>query len=56
MRQSILRYMQSDAFMPKDEISPQLISALFTKTSGEVNMYTNDSPDELKPKLTQMIR
>ena len=53
LRHSILRYMQSDAFSPKDEISLQLISDLFTKISGEVNMYTNDSPDELKPKLTR---
>ena len=53
LRHSILRYMQSDAFSPKDEISLQLISDLFTKISGEVNMFTNDSPDELKPKLTR---
>ena len=53
LRHSILRYMQSDAFSPRDEISLQLISDLFTKISGEVNMYTNDSPDELKPKLTR---
>lgn len=51
MRQSILRYMQSEQFCPKYSIDVHRISDLFTKVAGEVNMFTNDSPDELKPKL-----
>lgn len=51
MRESIISYMRSDKFSPKWTIEPQLISDLFTKVAGEVNMFTNDSPDELKPAL-----
>ena len=51
MFHSILRYMQSDAFCPQWPIDSAIISDLFTKVAGEVNMFTNDSPDELKPKL-----
>ena len=51
MRKSILDYMKSDKFSPRWTIDQQLISDLFTKVAGSVNMYTNDSPDELKPKL-----
>lgn len=52
LRQSILRYMTDDAlFQPRHTIPMQNISELFTKVAGEVNMFTNDSPDELKPVL-----
>lgn len=51
MLHSVLSYMQSDAFRPQWTIEKSLISNLFTKVAGEVNMFTNDSPDELKPKL-----
>ncbi len=51
MRASILHYMQSDKFTPEYNIAPQLITDLFTKTAPPVNMYTKDSPDELKPKV-----
>lgn len=50
MRASILHYMLSDKFKPHYNIDPQLITDLFTKTAPAVNMYTKDSPDELKPK------
>ena len=50
MRASILNYMNSDKFRPTADIAPERISDLFTKTAGAVNMYTKDSPDELKPK------
>ena len=52
MRESILHYMQSDQFNPQWTLDVQLISDLFTKVAGDVNMYTKDSPDELKPALT----
>lgn len=55
MRESILHYMQSDKFDPKWTIDEKLVADLFTKVAGEVNMYTNDSPDELKPALDNSI-
>jgi hypothetical protein len=51
MRESIINYMQSDKFHPQWNLDIQLVKDLFVKVAGEVNMYTNDSPDELKPKL-----
>jgi hypothetical protein len=51
MRASILHYMNSDQFKPAFTIEPQLISDLFTKVAPPVNSFTNDSPDELKPKI-----
>lgn len=51
MRKAILDYMNSDSFRPQHEVSPQQISDLFQKVTGEVNMYTRQSPDELKPTI-----
>lgn len=51
MRHSILQYMMSDKFAPKWNIPVERISDLYTKVAGEVNMFTNDSPEELKPKI-----
>ncbi|MCQ2096188.1 MAG: beta-glucuronidase [Bacteroidaceae bacterium] len=51
MRASILKYMNSPKFKPKFDIAPELIRNLYTKEAPKVNMYTNGSPDELKPKL-----
>ncbi len=51
MRQAILRYMQSDDFQPSLTLSPEVIRHFFTRQAPAVNMFTNDSPDELKPKL-----
>lgn len=51
MRESILSYMQSEKFVPQWTIDMERISDLFTKVAGDINMYTNDSPDELKPEL-----
>mgnify|MGYP002856043559 CR=1 FL=1 len=51
MRQAILRYMRSDDFKPALTLQPQVITDLFTKDGPKVSMFTNDSPDELKPKL-----
>jgi hypothetical protein len=52
LRHSILRYMQSDAFHPSTIIQPETITHLFTEEAPRVDMFTNDSPDELKPKIT----
>jgi hypothetical protein len=51
MRQSILRYMQSPDFQPAITLSVEQIQHFFTKQAPPVNMFTNDSPDELKPKI-----
>lgn len=51
MRRSILSYMNSRSFQPIWDVNKKLIKELFTKVAGEVNMFTNDSPDELKPSL-----
>lgn len=51
LRQSILSYMQSTDFQPELRLEPQVITNLFERTAPPVNMYTNESPDELKPAL-----
>lgn len=51
LRHSLLRYMNTPRFSPKHTVAKERIAELFTKVAGEVNMFTNDSPDELKPKL-----
>ena len=51
MRQAILDYMESEDFQPALTLEPQVITNLFTKEAPKVNMFTKDSPDELKPKL-----
>uniref|UniRef100_F4C6M4 beta-galactosidase n=1 Tax=Sphingobacterium sp. (strain 21) TaxID=743722 RepID=F4C6M4_SPHS2 len=48
---SLTQYMASEAFQPRDEVSLEVVNDIFTKPSRtEFNMYTTDSPDELKPK------
>lgn len=56
MRESILSYMQSDKFSPAWDININNVSDLFTKVAGAVNMFTKDSPDELKPSLDNSIK
>ena len=51
MRRAILSYMESDDFHPSTVLQPQVITDLFTKQGPQVNMFTNESPDELKPKV-----
>lgn len=51
MRRSIINYMKSDGFNPKMTLEPERIAELFSLETPEVNMFTNESPDELKPKL-----
>ena len=51
MRASILSYMNSGKFNPKYTLESQLITDLFTKQAPRVDMFTNESPDELKPKI-----
>lgn len=51
MHKAILDYMNSDQFRPQFTVTAQQIGDLFTKTAGAVKSYTNESPDELKPKI-----
>ena len=50
MRKAVLDYMNSDDFRPVGTVAVRKIHKLFTVSTPDVNMYTNDSPDELKPK------
>ena len=51
MRRAIIGYMNSDDFHPTLTLDSSTITNLFEKQAPAVNMFTNDSPDELKPKL-----
>ena len=51
LRQSILRYMQSEDFKPTTTVSVDVIRHLFEREAPKVDVFTNDSPDELKPKI-----
>lgn len=51
MRHAILSYMQSREFAPSLKLSFDEISDFFTREAPKVDMHTNDSPDELKPKF-----
>lgn len=51
MRNAILSYMGSDNFKPSLTLEPTVIADFFTKETAPVEMYTNETPDELKPKL-----
>ena len=51
MRYALLHYMQSDDFNPSLSLDLETVGHFFTKQAPPVNMFTNDSPDELKPAL-----
>ncbi len=51
MRKALLEYVNGSAFNPQYTVNIQTISDFYTKRAKPVNMFTNDSPDELKPKL-----
>ena len=51
LRYSILRYMQSPDFLPPVTLSVDVIRHLYERKAPAVNMFTRESPDELKPKL-----
>jgi len=51
MRHAILAYMQGPDFKPTLKLSAEEINDFFTREAPKVDMHTNDSPDELKPKL-----
>lgn len=48
---SLMQYMQSDRFNPKDVVDLAVVKALFTSPSQDTfKAYTKDAPDELKTK------
>ena len=51
MRHAIISYIQSNDFQPTITVEPEVIADFFTKQAPSVDMFTKDSPDELKPKL-----
>ena len=51
LRYSVLRYMQSEEFRPTIALPSSIITHLFEREAPKVDMFTKDSPDELKPKL-----
>lgn len=51
MRYALLKYMQSSDFQPALNLDIETIQHFFTHRAPAVNMFTKDSPDELKPKL-----
>ena len=51
LRRALLDYMGSADFRPTLTLTPDQVGHFFTHEAQPVNMFTNDSPDELKPKL-----
>ena len=51
MRKAMIQYINSDDFNPSITVTINTIADLYTKRAKPVNMFTNESPDELKPKL-----
>jgi hypothetical protein len=52
MRKAIFDYINDDAaFRPEITLSLETVRDFFEKEAPKVNMFTNDSPDELKPAL-----
>ena len=51
LRNSILKYMSSDDFKPAISVPSEIIQHLFEREAPRVDMFTKESPDELKPKL-----
>ena len=51
LRHSIIKYMQSGQFQPSITMPVETLQHLFVRKAAPVNMFTNESPDELKPQL-----
>ena len=51
LRKSIINYMNSDAFKPAITVDESIIRNLYENEAKKVDMFTKDSPDELKPKI-----
>ena len=51
LRHSIIKYMDSDQFHPTLTLPLETLRHIFEQTAPPVNMFTKESPDELKPKI-----
>ena len=51
LRYSLLHYLQSPDFQPTNVVSLETIRHLFEQEAPRVDMFTRESPDELKPKI-----
>lgn len=51
MRNALLAYMSGDGFRPGITLEAATLSDFFNKETAPIEMYTNETPDELKPKL-----
>jgi hypothetical protein len=51
LRKSIINYMKSPDFKPTITLDESVIRNLYEKEAQKVDMFTKDSPDELKPKV-----
>lgn len=51
LRRALIGYMSSDEFRPGQRVDIERLQEIFTLSTPPVNSFTNDSPDELKPKL-----
>lgn len=51
LRTSLLTYMRSIAFNPTTQIELSTVQDLFEKEAPATNLFTKESPDELKPAL-----
>ena len=49
MRRAILRYLASPDFRPALTLPAEVITDLYSREAPPAGMFTNDSPDELKP-------
>jgi hypothetical protein len=54
---SLMNYMSSSSFEPKEEIDFKLIEDLVTQPSKlTFDTYTKSSPDELKPNINEFLQ
>ena len=51
LKHALMQYMQSDDFRPSQTVTVEQIETIYNRPTPAVNSFTNDSPDELKPKL-----
>ena len=51
LRHAVLSYMRSEAFRPEATVSAETIAELFEREAPAVDMFTKESPDELKPAI-----
>ncbi|MCR4920073.1 MAG: beta-glucuronidase [Prevotella sp.] len=51
MRRALMAYMEGDDFRPTLMLTPDVVQHFFTRRAAPVNMFTRESPDELKPKV-----